>query len=70
MTVFKEKDFIRKMMKMNYIKPEIEVVECEFESHIASMSGLEDTEWVVKLKVVKPMVTATAVSGVTFGRIK
>lgn len=45
MTVFKEKDFIRKMMKMNYIKPEIEVVECEFESHIASMSGLEDTEW-------------------------
>lgn len=33
------------MMKLNYIKPEIEVVECEFESHIASMSGLEDTEW-------------------------
>lgn len=27
------------MMKMNYIKPEIEVLECELESHLVSMSS-------------------------------
>ena len=33
------------MMKQIYIKPELEVVDVEMESHLASMSGLEDTEW-------------------------